>query len=142
MTKSKKPMNKGIGFILLNASVASYLFATGVLGITSKAGGEIRSAVISLFGGGDFAEILIVVLAVLAIAAAGFILIKFFGISIGISDILLIVLAVTWVIFILLIDIAYPLNHKGTDFINWLRSIGSHVMVLAGMLMATERFGS
>ena len=135
-------MNKGIGFLLLHSSVAAYLFATGILGVTKNAASEISVAVNSLLGRGDFADIVIVVLAVLAIAAGVFILIKFFGINIEISEMLLIILAVTWVVFIVMIDIAYPLNHKGTTFINWLRSIGSHVMVLAGILLATERFGS
>ena len=137
-------MNKGVGFLLLNFSVAIYLFATGILGLTGRkffADGEIRRAVTSLFKG-DFAEILIVILAVLAIAAGVFILIKFFGISIGITELLLIILAITWVVFIIMIDIVYPLNHKGTNFVDWLRTFGSHVMVLAGIILATERFGS
>ena len=134
-------MGKGIGSILLNGSVAVYLFATGILGITKNSASEISVAVNSLLGKGDFADIIIVILAVLAIAAGVFILIKFFGVSIGITEMLLIILAVTWVVFIIMIDIAYPLNHKGTTFINWLRSIGSHVMVLAGIMLSTERFG-
>jgi hypothetical protein len=136
-------MNKGVGFLLLNFSVAIYLFATGILGLTGRkffADGEIRKAVTSFFNGNS-AEIIIVILAVLAIAAGVFILIKFFSISIGITELLLIILAITWVVFILMIDFVYPLNHKGTNFIDWLRSFGSHVMVLAGIILATERFG-
>jgi len=136
-------MNKGIGVLLLNFSVAIYLFATGILGLTGRkffADGEIRKAVTSLFKG-NFAEIIIVILAILAIAAGVFILIKFFGISIGITELLLIILAITWVVFILMIDIVYPINHKGTNFADWLRSFGSHVMVLAGIILASERFG-
>jgi len=133
-------MSKGVGFMLLNFSVAIYLFATGILGITGYREGEIRRAVASLFSG-DFAQILIVILSVLAIAAGIFILIKFFGISIGITELLLIILSITWIVFILMIDIIYPLSHKGTNFIEWLRSFGSHVMALAGIILATERFG-
>jgi len=136
-------MNKGIGFLLLNFSVAIYLFATGIMGFTGRKvlpDGEIRRVVTSLFKG-DLAEILIVILAVLTIAAGVFILIKFFGISIGITELLLIILAITWVVFILMIDIVYPLSHKGTNFVEWLRNFGSHVMVLAGIILATERFG-
>jgi len=136
-------MSKGVGFLLLNFSVAIYLFATGILGLSGRkffADGEIRRAVTSLFKG-DFAEIIIVILAVLAIAAGVFILFKFFGVSIAITEMLLIILAITWVVFIIMIDIVYPLNHKGTNFADWLRSFGSHVMVLAGIILATERFG-
>ena len=136
-------MSKGVGFLLLNFSVAIYLFATGILGLTGRKlfpDGEIRRAVNSLLSG-DFAEIIILILAVLAIAAGVFILIKFFGVSIRITELLLIVLAITWVVFILMIDIVYPLNHSGTNFVDWLRSFGSHVMALAGIILATERFG-
>ena len=136
-------MNRGVGFMLLNFSVAIYLFATGILGLTGRkffADGEIRRAVTSLFKG-DFAETLIVILAVLAIAAGVFVLIKFFGVSVGITELLLIILAITWVVFIIMIDIVYPMNHKGTNFVDWLRSFGSHVMVLAGIILATSRFG-
>jgi hypothetical protein len=136
-------MNRSIGFFLLNFAVAIYLFATGILGITGRKffpEGEIRRAVTSLFKG-DFAEILIIILSVLAIAAGVFILMKFFGIVLPISELVLIILAITWIVFIIMIDIVYPLNHKGTNFIDWLRSFGSHLMALAGIIIATERFG-
>jgi len=136
-------MNKSIGGILLNFAVAIYLLATGILGLTGRKffpDGEIRRAVTSLFKG-DFAEIVIVVIAVLAIAAGAFILIKFFGIDIPITELLLVILAIVWIVFVIMIDVVYPVNHKGTNFVDWLRSLGAHLMVLAGILLATERFG-
>jgi len=132
--------SRSIGLVLLNISVAVYLFATGIMGITGSKGGEIRTAVESVFSG-DFARILTIIISVLAIAAGVFILIRFFGISISITEILLIILAITWLIFILMIDIVYPINNKGINFIDWLRSFGSHVMVLSGIILGTKRFG-
>ncbi|MCL1958058.1 MAG: hypothetical protein FWF68_00505 [Spirochaetes bacterium] len=143
MSKSKsnsKGFSSSIGLVLLNSSVAAYLFATGIMGITGSKGGEIRVAVNSIFSG-DFARILMIIISVLAIAAGIFILIKFFGISISITEILLIILAITWLIFILMIDIVYPINNKGTNFTDWLRSFGSHVMVLSGIIFGTKKFG-
>ena len=137
-------MNKSIGGILLNFAVAIYLLATGILGLTGRKffpDGEIRRAVTSLFKG-DFAEILIVILGIFAIAAGAFILIKFLGVSIPMTELLLIVLAIVWVVFIIMIDVVYPLNHqRNANFVDWLRSIGSHLMVLGGIMLATERFG-
>lgn len=136
-------MDKGIGGFLLNVSVAIYLLATGILGLTGRKyfpDGEIRRAVTSLFKG-NLAEILITVLAVLAIAAGVFILMRLFGIVIPVTEMLLIILAIVWIVFIIMIDIVYPLNHKGTNFVDWLRNFGAHLMVLAGISMATERFG-
>ena len=136
-------MNKSMGGILLNFAVAIYLLATGILGLTGRKffpDGEIRKAVTSLFKG-DLAELLIIVIAILAIAAGAFILIKFFGIDIPLMELLLVILAIVWIVFIIMIDIVFPLNHKGTNFVDWLRSLGSHLMVLAGIALATERFG-
>ena len=137
-------MNRSIGGILMNIAVAAYLLATGILGLTGRKffpDGEIRRAVTSIFKG-NFAEILIVVLSVIAIAAAVFILMKFFGIELSIAELLLVILAIAWVVFIVLIDIIHPLNsRKGFNFVDWLRTFGTHLMVLAGILLATERFG-
>ena len=136
-------MNKSIGMVLLNFAVAIYLLATGILGLTGRKffpDGEIRRAVTALFKG-DIAEILIVILAILAIAAGAFILMKFFGIVIPVTELLLVVLAIVWVVFIIMIDVVYPLNGKGSNFVDWLRNLGAHLMALGGIMLATERFG-
>jgi len=143
MTKSKSTTRvKAKGFFLLNLAVAIYLFATGIMGITDKAdGGEIGIAVNSMNFEGDFAKILIVILSVLAIAAGVFLLIKLFGISISNIETLLLILAITWLIFIVMIDIV-PLLSKRVDFnLVWLKVFGSHVMVLAGIVLGTKKFG-
>jgi hypothetical protein len=137
-------MNRSIGGILLNFAVAIYLLATGILGLTGRKffpDGEIRKAVTALFKG-DFAELLIVILGIFAIAAGAFILIRFFGIDIPLTELLLIILAIVWVVFIIMIDVIRPLNSRGgTNFVDWLRSLGSHLMALAGILLVSERFG-
>jgi len=135
-------MNKRIGGFLLNIAVAMYLLATGILGLSGRKffpDGEIRRAVTSLFKG-DIAELLIVILAILSIAAGAFILLKFFGIVLPITELILVILAIVWVVFIIMVDVIQPLN-KGANFVDWLRSLGSHLMVLAGITLATERFG-
>jgi len=137
-------MNRSIGLIFLNAAVALYLIATGILGLTGRKffpDGEIRRAVTALFKG-DLAETLIVILSILAIAAGAFILLKFFGIDIPITELLLVLLGLFWVVFIIMIDIVYPINNsKGFNFVEWLRVFGAHLMVLGGICLSTERFG-
>jgi len=137
-------MNKSIGLIFLNFAVAVYLLATGILGLTGRKyfpDGEIRRAVSALFKG-DAAETLIVVLAIIAITAGGFILLKFFNIPIPITEVLLVVLALVWLVFIVMIDIVHPLDNKrGFNFVDWMRNLGTHLMALSGILLATERFG-
>jgi len=134
-------MNKGIGSTLLYFSVAIYLFATGIMDITLKKRGEISAAVRSLNITGDFYNVLVIVLSLCAIAAGVFILLKFFGISIEAIETLLIILAVTWAVFIFMIDIVPLFKSNTIDFVLFLKSFGYHVMALAGILLSTERFG-
>jgi hypothetical protein len=131
------------GFWLLNLSVALYLFATGIMGITDRdGGGEIRVAVNRMHFEGDFAKILIVILSVMAIAAGVSILIKIFGTtSVSFIETLLLVLAVTWLVFIVMIDIV-PVLSKNIEFsLEWLKIFGAHSMVLAGIILGTKKFG-
>ena len=139
-------MSKGIGHIILNFAVAGYLFATGIMGFGertwSRLNPEIRQAVEAVFGRGDFTNILVVVLSIIAVAAGVLILLRLFSVGIPMLDILLTVCAIVWVVFIIMINIIAPLNSSGNfNFINWLRVICPHLMVLAGILLSTERFG-
>jgi hypothetical protein len=139
-------MNKSISHFLLTIAVAIYLFATGIIGMGEKklfsGGGEIRRAVSSLFEKGNFTEALIVILSILAIAAGIFVLLKLFSVNIPMTELFLTILAVVWIVFIIMIDVVYPLNHqKDTKFVDWMLSIGAHLMALGGIALATERFG-
>jgi hypothetical protein len=129
----------------MNIAVAAYLFATGIIGMGEKkwfsVDGEIRKAVTAIFSKGDFTETLIVILSILTIAAGVFILLKLFGVGIPMSDLILVILAVAWLVFIIMIDIIQPLgSDRKPEFVDWLRIFGSHLMVLAGMILATDRF--
>ena len=137
-------MNKSIGFFLLQVSVALYLFATGVLGLSGKTWfreGEIRRAVTSIFKDGNVAEIIIIVLAVCAVAAGVLLILELFRIEFPITELLLIILMIVWVVFIVMVDIYHPLTTRGSNFVDILRSLGSHLMVLAGMACISRRFG-
>gem|GEM_PF-874580 len=139
-------MNKSIGNFVLIVSVALYLFATGILGFSGRtflpgSNSEIRQAITALFRG-DFAEVLIVILSVMAIAAGVFIILRLLNIEIPHINLLLIILAIVWVVFIVMIDIVAPLNARNKPaFIIWLLGFSSHLMVLGGILLSTERFG-
>jgi hypothetical protein len=134
-------MNKSIGIVILNISTALYLIATGILGFSDRLfkGGEIRQAANALFSG-NIAGVCALILSVCAVAAGAFILLRFFGAGIEITELLLIILMIVWIVFIILIDIA-PLFKGRSNFVDFLRSIGSHLMVLGGMALATEHFG-
>ena len=138
-------MNKGIGMFLMNIAVACYLFCAGILGINNKwlQSSEIRKAVTDLLGRGDFTNILVVILSILAIIAGVCILLRLFSIDLPLPiDLILIVLAIVWIVLILLMDIIPGLQNFGKgNFINWLMPFSVHLMVLAGIALSTERFG-
>jgi hypothetical protein len=142
--------NFSIGSLLMNFAVAGYLIATGILGFgkakwISSFNPEIRQAVEAVFKSRDFKdfnEVLITILSVLAIAAGVFILMRLFDVTFPSIDLILIILAIVWLAFIVMIDIITPINsNKDFNFIDWLSIFCPHLMVLAGIALATDRFG-
>jgi len=136
-------MNKSIGLLILQISVALYLFATGILGLSGKnwfREGEIRQAVTAIFKG-NVAEIIIIVLAVCAVAAGILLLLDLFGIEIEITELILVILMVVWVVFIILIDVVQPIQKGVSNFVDYLRQLGAHLMVLGGMACASRQLG-
>jgi hypothetical protein len=139
--------NFSVGSLLMNIAIALYLLATGVLGLGdaklfSKFDPEVRQAATALLGKGDFTNVIVILISILAIAAGVFILMRLFDFSFPSIDLILIILAVVWLVFIIMIDIVAPINSKQDfNFINWVRVFAPHLMVLAGLISATGRFG-
>ena len=134
-------MNRSIGAFILQLSVALYLFATGILGLTGYGGGEIRVAAGAIFRG-NAASLIVIILAVCAVAAGILLILELFRIEFNITEVLLIILIIVWIVFIFLIDIIHPITNRMPNFVDYLRGLGSHLMVLGGMICATKRFGS
>lgn len=140
-----------IGGLLMSIAVAGYLFATGIMGFAEKSiktalnKPEIRQAVEGVFKGRDYKdlnEVLITIFSVLAIVAAVCIILKIFSVPIPMFDLILVILACVWLVFIVLIDVIAPINDKKDfNFIEWLRIFSPHLMVLAGIAISTDRFG-
>ena len=138
-------MNR-IGYLLLNIAVALYLFANGILGISKQnlfgqRGGEFGKMIQTIFGGGDFSDILIIVLSVCAIAAGVFLLLQLFKVEIRITDLILFIFVIVWAVFIVIVDIIHPLQNK-MEFLPYLVQLSSHLMVLGALITSTKRFRS
>jgi hypothetical protein len=144
----EEEMKNGIGMFLMNIAVACYLFCAGILGLNNRwfDSSEIRSAVTGILGRGDLTNILVIVISVLAIVAGVFILLKLFDIHLNLPmEMIFIILTIVWLVFIVLMDIIPGLQNFGDGgfggFIAWLLPFATHLMVLAGIMLATERFG-
>jgi hypothetical protein len=129
-------MNRSLGLVVLNFSTALYLLATGIMGFSKR--GEFNTAANQIFNG-NLVNIFAIVFSICAVAAGVFILLRLFGTQIAITEILLVILMIVWVVFIILIDI-FPLVNGKFNFVDFLRDIGTHLMVLGGMSLATARF--
>jgi hypothetical protein len=139
-------MNR-LGYFLLNIAVSLYLFANGVIGINNKLLDRILdnrifyNMVSTIFGKGNFTNGLTIVLSVCAIVAGVFLLLSIFKNDIAITEIILLVFIILWVIFIVIVDIIHPLKVK-EDFLSYLLHLSAHLMVLGALISSTKRFGN
>jgi hypothetical protein len=129
-------MNR-IGFFVLNIAVALYLFANGILGFSG--GGSFASISGQIFRG-DFANIVTIILSVIAIAGGLFLLLALFKIDIPITDLILFIFVIVWIVFIVIVDIINPLGARNVKFLPYLVQLSSHLMVLGALITATKRF--
>ena len=138
-------MKINIGVLLLNISVALYLAATGIMGLQQQGlrqKGEIRQAVEALLGRGDLTNVLVIVLSVVSLIAGLLIIARLFNAKIPMADLLLFILAIVWVAFIVMIDFIAPAKARGdTNFVQWALTFSSHLMVLAGIALSTDKLG-
>ena len=132
-------MNR-ISYFLLTIAAALYLFANGILGITKNRGGEFGTMARTILGTGEFTNVIIVILSICGIAAGVFLLLALFRVDVPITDIILLIFVVVWVIFIAIVDIIGPLNNK-IDILDYLQQLATHLMVLGALMSSTRRFG-
>jgi len=133
-------MNR-LGLFLLNIAVSLYLFANGILGLTKTRNCEFFKMVGTIFGGGKFTEVLTVILSVCAIVAGVFLLLTLFRNNVALTELILLVFIILWVIYIILVDIINPLKGSSVGFLAYLTILSAHLMVLGALLSSTRRFG-
>jgi hypothetical protein len=137
-------MNK-LGYFILNIAVSLYLFANGILGLNNgrwQNKGAFYDMVYTIFKGGNFTNVLTIILSVCAIVAGVFLLLSIFRNEIAITELILLVFIILWVIFIVIVDIIKPLSGRGDSFIVYLTFLSAHLMVLGSLISATRRFGN
>ncbi|MDL2228985.1 hypothetical protein LJC14_01915 [Treponema sp. OttesenSCG-928-L16] len=134
-------MKRNIGSMVLQISLALYLFANGIL-LFSDRGNELTGVIRSIFGRGDFPTFLGYVFGACAIVAGVFLLLEFFSIEIAVTDLILLIFTIIWIVFIVLVDIINPISRsfKGMSFASYLISLSSHLMVLGAIVSTNKRF--
>jgi len=132
-------MNRSIGGFILYIGIALYLLAAGLIGIFGQ-GGEFGAMVGSIFGGGGLSTAIAIVFSVAAIIAGVLLLLQLFGMEFGIIEIILIVFAVLWIIFIVVHDILGLFRGSG-NILSWLSGLAIHLVVLGAIATGTRLMG-
>ena len=127
-------MKGGLGVFLWKISVALYLIANGVLGLTS--GGDFKV----IFTAMKFPNFFVVIAGVIALVAGIAILMEMFNVKVSFLDTLILIIAVIWAVFII-IEIIVWLPNLGKNFWHILQMLAVHLMVLASLLIASKKFG-
>lgn len=140
-------MKRGIGLIILQVAVALYLLVSGVSGLINTSAGELAPVIgflIDLFKNSSIVTIMIIVLSICEIIAGFFLLTELFTADLRITDIILFIFIILWIINIILIDFIGPFSN-GSVFKNlnsvlaYLSALSSHLMVLGALILVTRK---
>jgi hypothetical protein len=128
---------KGIGSLLWKISVALYLIANGVLGLSG--GGDFKTIFGTILG--NNVGIFITITSVISQVAGIAILLEFFNIQLSFLDTLILIIAIVWAVYVVIEIIAWL---SGGNFVSdtWhtLQMLAVHLMVLGSLLIASKKF--
>jgi len=141
-------MKRGLGLIVIQVAVALFLLVSGVTGLLNSSAGDLAAVVDflnGLFRSSSIVTIMIIVLSVCEIIAGFFLLSELFTTDLRITDMILFIFIILWIVNIVLADFIAPIG-GGTIFRNvnsvlrYLSTLSSHLMVLGGLIMVTKKF--
>jgi len=130
-------MKDGIGIFLWKISVALYLIANGVLGLSS--GGDFR---IILTNTMKFPSWVAAIVSVIALIAGIAVLLELFNVELSFLDTLILIIAIVWAVYVIIEIISWLTSGAfGSDLWGVLQKLAVHIMVLASLLIASRKFG-
>ncbi len=141
-------MKRGLGLIVIQVAVALFLLVSGVTGLLNSSAGDLAAVVEflnGLFKSSSIVTIMIIVLSVCEIIAGFFLLAELFTTDLRVTDMILFIFIILWIINIVLADFIGPIG-GGSIFRNvnsvlrYLSTLSSHLMVLGGLIMVTKKF--
>ena len=133
-------MKDGIGIFLWKISVALYLIANGVLGLSKYKDGDFTIIFGRLGFKGGTLDIFVLLASVIALVAGIAILLEMFNITLSFLDTLLLIVAIIWAVYIV-IEIFSWVNGSGSNPFYVLQKLAVHLMVLGSLLIASKKFG-
>ncbi len=141
-------MKRSIGIVLLQISVALFLLVSGITGIIRSSAGDLAAVVgflDDLFRNDSLVGFMVVALSVCEIIAGFFLLTELFTTDLRITDMILFVFVILWIINIVLVDFVGPIG-EGSSFrsvnsvLAYLGTLSSHLMVLGALILVTRKY--
>lgn len=141
-------MKRSIGVVVLQISVALFLLVAGITGIIRSSAGDLAPVVAflgDLFKNASLATIMVVVLSVCEIIAGFFLLTELVTTDLRITDMILFIFIIFWIVNIVLVDFVGPIG-EGSSFrsvksvLDYLGTLSSHLMVLGALILVTKKY--
>ncbi len=143
-------MKRGIGLIILQVAMALFLLVSGVNGLLDTSAGDLAVVISFLnefFKNASVVTITIIVLSICEIIAGFFLLTELFTTDLRVTDMILFIFIILWIINIVLVDFIGPIG-DGSIFRNvqsvlhYLSTLSSHLMVLGALILVTKKFNN
>ena len=139
-------MKRTVGLIVLQIALAFFLIVAGILGLIRSNAGELGQAVALLdagFKSRTITTIIVISLAVAELIAGVFLIVEFFSGEIRLTNIILIIFMILWIINIVLIDIIGPINGNvfgsTMSVLNYLSLFSRHLMILGAIIAVKDK---
>ena len=134
-------MKGGLGIFLWKISVALYLIANGVLGLSKWTGGDFAIIFTRLgFKGGTW-DLFVMVASVIALVAGIAVLLEMLNVTLSFLDTLIFIVAIIWAVYVVVEIVSWVTSGFSGNFWHMLQMLAVHFMVLASLLIATKKFG-
>lgn len=139
-------MKRTLGLIVLQIALAFFLIVAGILGLIRSNAGELGQAIALLdavFKSQTITTIIVISLAVAELIAGVFLIVEFFSGEIRLTNIILIIFMILWIINIILIDIIGPINGNifgsTMSVLNYLSRFSRHLMILGAIIAVKDK---
>jgi hypothetical protein len=135
-------MKEGLGIFLWKISVALYLIANGVLGLSKSLlnKGDFWVIFNRIGFKGDTLSIFVAIASVVALIAGIAIILEMLNVTFPFLDTLIFIIAIIWAVYIVIEIIGWITSKNSGNLWSILQMLAVHVMVLANLLIASKRF--
>ncbi|HHU36062.1 MAG TPA: hypothetical protein GXZ47_02415 [Treponema sp.] len=141
-------MKRSIGVLLLQISVALFLMVSGITGLLSSSAGDLEPVVRlfnDLFNNSSVLTVMIIILSISQIIAGFFLIVELFTTDLRITDMILFIFIILWVINIILVDFIGPFGsgsilQSTASLLSYFSTLSSHLMVLGALVLVTKKY--